>query len=90
MWRSRFRRALPQTPLISAVVAPDPLNPAIAKALVRLHPDLLLNIYPNGDANQMLVCSSVHNNLVNVLERTTFSSSAVLPPVESLKKQTSI
>ena len=48
--RSRFRRALPQTPLISAVVAPDPLNPAIAKALVRLHPDLLLNIYPNGDA----------------------------------------
>ena len=48
--RSRFRRARPQTPLISAVVAPDPLNPAIAKALVRLHPDLLLNIYPNGDA----------------------------------------
>ena len=51
-----------QIPLISAIVCPNLLNFATADALVRLHLDNTFHLHSNGDANKLVLVSSVHRS----------------------------
>ena len=61
-WKPSYRR-----PLIPSVVAPDPFDSAIAKALVRFHFDKHLCLHPNGEENKSGSCLPFHIIIVNNL-----------------------
>ena len=91
--RHRFKPNLLQTPLISAIVAPNLYNLAIAPACVRLYLDKSHNLHSNGELNQRQI-SSHFKRYVNIVEgeRTIEACIQYLPSVKGLLKikQTSI
>ena len=82
----RVTYAIQSVPLILSVMAPDPFDSAIAKALVRSHSDNPLCHHSNGVENKARSCPSHTNDcLVKLLETCKDTGSRVAAPPLGLR-----